>query len=111
MFNHEEDLPLFFSLIRAGEVERAKELIAIGHNVNAAFEDGRTPLISAAHHGHFEIVKLLVEAGADVNAVDAEQNSPLFSAAYRGFQNIVQYLTPITDLKLQETVQQQLEEI
>ena len=111
MSNREEDLPLFFELIREGDGERVKELIASGYDVNAIFEDGKTPLISAAHHGHFEIVEMLVEAGADVNVIDAEQNSPLFSAAYRGFQNIVDYLTPLTEPEVRETIQQQLEEI
>ncbi|MCF4969159.1 ankyrin repeat domain-containing protein [Nostoc sp. CMAA1605] len=106
--NTKENLPLFFEMIREGNTEKVKELIAAGYNVNAIFEDGKTPLISAAHHGHLKIIKILVEAGADVNVVDAEQNSPLFSATYRGFQNVAEYLTPLTNPELREIIQQQL---
>ncbi|WP_181280554.1 ankyrin repeat domain-containing protein [Aphanothece hegewaldii] len=31
-----------------------------GYDINTRFEEGITPLRSAAHHGHFEIVKMLV---------------------------------------------------
>ncbi|PSF37687.1 hypothetical protein C7H19_09030 [Aphanothece hegewaldii CCALA 016] len=37
-----------------------KILLDSGYDINTRFEEGITPLRSAAHHGHFEIVKMLV---------------------------------------------------
>ena len=39
--------------------------------MNAKDQDGRTPLLFAAHSGHKEIVELLIAKGADVNVKDA----------------------------------------
>ena len=52
------------------DVDKAKELIKAGANVNAENKWGETPLIVAARHGHIEIVKLLIEAGADLETND-----------------------------------------
>jgi ankyrin repeat protein len=46
----------------------AKELIARGADVNAAAENGQTPIIDAAAEGFADVVELLCEHGADVNA-------------------------------------------
>ena len=34
-------------------------------------QDGSTPLVLAAYHGHFEIARLLLDSGADKEATDA----------------------------------------
>ena len=56
-----------FLAVRAGELEKVKELIENGADVNAAGDEifCRTPLCFASD---IEIAKLLIENGADVNA-------------------------------------------
>jgi len=44
-------------------------------NVNAASNDGVTPLYMASQEGHADAVKLLLAAGANVNAVDYSRNT------------------------------------
>ncbi|BEL05704.1 hypothetical protein Q0Z83_038950 [Actinoplanes sichuanensis] len=46
-------------------------LIAAGANVNAADDNGLTPLMHAAHHGYPRIVERLLRAGADPQTVVA----------------------------------------
>lgn len=55
--------------VENGDLDRVRELIEYGDNVNA-FDDilARTPLHYAAIGEHFAIATYLLEAGADVNA-------------------------------------------
>ena len=50
-----------------GDIERAKELINYGENVNKKTLSNHTALMYAARNGHKEIVQLLMQEGADVN--------------------------------------------
>jgi len=53
-----------FKACRDGNVEEARALLAAGANVNAADNDGFTPLTIASQQGHDDIVQLLRAAGA-----------------------------------------------
>lgn len=56
-----------------GDLDRVKELIDKGYNVNAFDEVlNITPLHYAVRNENFEIVKFLLQNGADVNAHDEE---------------------------------------
>ena len=46
-------------------------------------EDGNTPLMLAAYHGHAETVRMLVERGADVDIRNARDQSPVAGASSR----------------------------
>jgi ankyrin repeat protein len=63
----------------AGDVERVRELIAQGHDVNAFDEIGHTPLHYAASGEYLGVAALLLQSGADVNAHDESLigNTPL----------------------------------
>ena len=47
-------------------------LIEHGSKVNAATEEGRTPLMSAVMHGWMDVARALIRAGANVNARDKQ---------------------------------------
>ena len=52
--------------------------------LNAASEDGITPLIAASSEGHVAIVKQLIAAKADINAKDKDGTTALMAASARG---------------------------
>lgn len=69
----------------AGDLSKVRLLLARGAQVNAASEDGRTPLmIAARHEGAAPVVRLLLEKGADVNAKDIQGATALVQAATAG---------------------------
>ncbi len=79
---------------RKNDIEKVKELIAKGADVNAKEKvvgEGYTALFHAASYGHTAIVKLLIEKGAKVNE-SPKRTSPLMMAAWRGYTNTVQVL-------------------
>jgi ankyrin repeat protein len=52
--------------------------------VNAADNEGQTPLWAAACEGHTQIVRMLVESKALVNAADNKGQTPLDAAVRNG---------------------------
>ncbi|MCA7010841.1 ankyrin repeat domain-containing protein [Wolbachia endosymbiont of Tribolium confusum] len=76
-----------------GCVEIVNTLLkAKGINVNAADQDGKTPLHFAAENSHVDIVKLLIEKGADVNAAGQDGRTPLHFAAENSHVDVVKLL-------------------
>ena len=51
-----------------GDVERCKELLDEGEDVDIFDGNGETPLTYSAYYGHLEATRLLVERGANVNS-------------------------------------------
>ena len=56
------------------------------------FQEGWTPLHSAAKAGYLNVVKLLVESGAPTVAETANGRIPLWYAAAEGNLSVVTYL-------------------
>ena len=107
------DTPLHIASAQ-GNIPIAKLLIALGADVNAKNNDGKTPFFMAAHCGYrpiakrtmtalaefsptaswgcneAEMVQLLIVKGADPNAKADFGETPLFWAAYRGHNKVVQ---------------------
>ncbi|KAJ3104737.1 hypothetical protein HDU97_008916 [Phlyctochytrium planicorne] len=79
-----------------GNVEIAQTLFEklgnADHIVNAATQQGKTPLHLAALHGHYEMVVLLVEWGATVFPIDVNGKTPLAYAEERKHDAIVAFL-------------------
>lgn len=73
---------------RKGDIERAKDLLAAGANVNRANNNGGTPLMYAALSGRIELVELFLVNGADVDAAAKNGWTPLMIAASKGFDDI-----------------------
>lgn len=60
--------------------------------IDAASEDGITPLIAAASEGQTDCVKILIDAKANVNAKDKDGTTSLMAASARGHVNVVSAL-------------------
>lgn len=71
---------LLSSVIRE-DIEETRRLLAAGANTEQADENGRTPLIIAAHRGLGEIARALVKGGANPNAKDKQRYDILTIAA------------------------------
>jgi len=80
-----------FEASTEGNLERVRELIQSGADVNAR-NYGNTSLHYASENGHTDIVRLLITAGANVNAKNNYDETPLFDASNRGQTDIVRLL-------------------
>jgi len=75
-----------------GDTERVTELIKSGADLNAAGEDGWTPLYYAAEGNHRAIGDLLITAGAEVNTQDREKCTPLHIATEKHCRAMLELL-------------------
>ena len=65
---------------RGGNVDRVRDLLDRGADVNVRNHKGQTALHCAARAGFVEIVDLLLDRGADVSATDDDGRTPLAAA-------------------------------
>lgn len=65
---------------RGGNVDRVRDLLDRGADVNVRNHKGQTALHCAARAGFVEIVALLLDRGADLNATDDDGRTPLAAA-------------------------------
>ena len=77
---------------RAGNLERVRQLIQDGQDVNRGDRNGDTPLMWAALNGHDQVVQELIRAGADVNGKDDNKRTALQYASYWGHSSVVKTL-------------------
>jgi bla regulator protein blaR1 len=80
------------ALFKAAEInaiDRAKQLIEQGANVNAILQGDGTPLIAASREGHLEMVTLLLDRGAKPNIGVTGDGNALLNAAREGHQAVV----------------------
>lgn len=75
--NRGETHPLHVAIAERTKQDKALLLIAAGADINAADEDGSTPLMLAAEKGRTKVFDALVKAGADLYAVDQTGRSIL----------------------------------
>ena len=74
------------------DLNKVKELIKSGVNLNAKDTFGGTALIIASNIGHTEIVKLLIKSGSDVNIASNDGRTALMKASLKGNTDIVKLL-------------------
>jgi len=76
-----------------GDLEKVKQLLEEGADVNVKDEKGRTALMFASWYGHKKVVKQLLEKGADVNAREYKDGeTALMWAAAKGDKKVVKLL-------------------
>lgn len=54
-------LTLWHAAIRSGDINRVRDLIEAGANIDAIDEHGQTGLMNAVYWGNFDIAKFLVD--------------------------------------------------
>uniref|UniRef100_A0A7S4CK59 Uncharacterized protein n=1 Tax=Eutreptiella gymnastica TaxID=73025 RepID=A0A7S4CK59_9EUGL len=79
--------------IKAGNVEKVKEIIEAGAYLNSRDQQGITVLMEAASLGHKEVVLALLDGKADPNMKDPEGNPAIFLAQEAGQTEVVQAMT------------------
>ena len=62
-------------------------------HVNAAGNDGRTPLSLAAENGHKDLVKYFINQKVNINIRNCDGMTPLSLAAEYGYDDLAIYLT------------------
>ena len=75
-----------------GNLERVRQLIQDGQDVNRGNSYGWTPLMLAAAHGHDQVVQELIRAGADVNGKDNIKLTALHLASRWGHSSVIKTL-------------------
>lgn len=69
---------------REGNLNKIREWLRKGADINGKYDKDFTPLHWAATMNHVEAIKLLVEEGANLNSRDGHQSTPLLLAAFFG---------------------------
>ncbi len=103
-----EEIQALIQACREGDLEKVKELIAAGVDVNGAYwpscdvcrrglrgctcPSSETPLLVASWTGNVRIVKELIKAGADVNKSNSSNETPLMFASSQGHYKVVKIL-------------------
>ena len=75
-----------------GNLEKVKEMINGGVNVNSPESDGQTALMLAAFNGHSDIVLFLLESGAAIDRRDLMGRTALLYASTGPFPETVKIL-------------------
>jgi ankyrin repeat protein len=76
----------------SGSLERVRELIAAGADLNRRHKCGNTPLWEAAFHGRGDLVAELLAAGADPNVYGDDGSGPLHWAVQNGHPAVAEML-------------------
>ena len=75
-----------------GDLERVRQLIQEGQDVNRGNSYGTTPLMRAARYGRDQVVQELIRAGADVNGKDDYKQTALHKASSCGHSSVIKTL-------------------
>ncbi len=75
-----------------GNLDKLRNSLKEGTNVDARDEAGHTPLYYAASAGQMHVVEFLISKGAEVNAKDKRGDTPLYYAADAGWKNMTELL-------------------
>jgi ankyrin repeat protein len=76
----------------AGQIQKVKELILSGADLNSRNENGYSPLHKAASFNRREIVDLLLDNKADINSQNSNGRTPLWFAVDSNEHQLVTHL-------------------
>lgn len=85
----------FVHCVMVGDIDRVKNFLDTGINLNQQDEFGNTPLIQAAKYGRREVVQLLIAHGADVTAHNRSGWTALQYASYNNRPDIEELLRKV----------------
>jgi ankyrin repeat protein len=77
---------------RTGESQKVLQLLDHGADIEAAFPDGRTALLSAVIAGDLELLQLLLDRDAAIEATWEGDMTALIVATYAGWTDLVERL-------------------
>lgn len=87
-----QETALYHAAMRGFDPDCVTFLIENGADVNCVNNFGRTPLHTAAKHGHMRVAEILIEHGAKVNAADMRGVTPLDCAVTFGAEKTARFL-------------------
>ncbi|MBO4440447.1 MAG: ankyrin repeat domain-containing protein [Spirochaetaceae bacterium] len=91
-----------FNYVQDNDVEKIKDLVATGYDVDQCIESGTTSLMLACAADACESTKVLIELGADINATDANGQTPLMYTTFNNSVYSVKLLLGCKEIKLEE---------
>jgi ankyrin repeat protein len=77
---------------REGMTEELAGFVEHGLPADVQDENGNTPLMLAAYHGHAATVRRLVDLGADVDLPNSRNQTPVAGAIFKGEDEVVRVL-------------------
>jgi ankyrin repeat protein len=89
--NEERNNKFIYAII-SGDIEKVKDFIEAGIDVNKYDSSKRLPIFIASLHGYTDIVKELIKAGSDVNKGSNSEWKPIYIASANGYHDIVRIL-------------------
>lgn len=78
--------------IQKNDIEKIKNLIENGSNVNEKDKNSRFPLLIATFSASDDIVEMLLDAGANIDQTDNNGYTALYIASINGYEDIVKIL-------------------
>ncbi|CEP14920.1 hypothetical protein [Parasitella parasitica] len=81
-----------FSFTSSGSLDKVKDLVERGANINHRDNAGWAPLHEAALKGQYEIAQYLIQSGAIINVRGFEDDTPLHDACSYGYADCVKLL-------------------
>lgn len=81
-----------FKVVEGKEVDRVRDLLDKGVDINAQDTQGRTAIMIATYANDVEMVKVLIAEGADVDIQDNMLNTPFLYAGAEGYMEILKLM-------------------